>query len=72
MLKTVKNGSGIPVDPPPLFFQNSHILPSYWGERPEGGNSWLEHCNPWLRKCDLVRALKSPFECRDFRRFVFR
>ena len=26
MLKTVKNGSGIRVDPPPLFFQNSHIF----------------------------------------------
>ena len=28
MLKTVKkNGSGVRVDPPPLFFQNSHIFP---------------------------------------------
>ena len=30
MLKTVKNGSGIRVDPPPLFFQNSHIFPFFF------------------------------------------
>ena len=29
MLKTVKNGCGIRVDPPPLFFQNSHIFPFF-------------------------------------------
>ena len=31
MLKTVKNGCGIRVDPPPLFFQNSHIFPFFLG-----------------------------------------
>ena len=31
MLKTVKHGSGIRVDPPPpLFFQNSHIFPFFF------------------------------------------
>ena len=30
MLKTVKNGGGIGVDPP-LFFQNSHIFPFFFG-----------------------------------------
>ena len=29
LLKTVKNGSGIRVDPP-LFFQNSHIFPFFF------------------------------------------
>merc|ERR1719150_2848277 len=33
MLKTVKNGSGIRVDPPPLFFQNSHIFQFFLGGR---------------------------------------
>ena len=31
MLKTVKTGIGIRVDPPPLFFQNSHIFPFFFG-----------------------------------------
>ena len=34
MLKAVKNGSVIPVDPPPLFFQNSHIFPFFSGNIP--------------------------------------
>ena len=34
MLKTVKNGSGIRVAPPPLFFQNSHIFPFFFWQRP--------------------------------------
>ena len=33
MLKTVKNGSGIRVDPP-LFLQNSHIFPFFFGNGP--------------------------------------
>ena len=34
MLKTVKNGSEIRVDPPLFFFQNSHIFPFFFGRRP--------------------------------------
>ena len=34
MLKTVKNGSGILVDPPPVFFQNSHIFRFFLADVP--------------------------------------
>ena len=42
MLKTVKNGCGIRVDPPPLFFQNSPIFPFFfWGSFPyTSGATW--------------------------------
>ena len=51
MLKTVKNGSGIRVDPLPCFFlQNSHIFPFFFGQRPLFGVSffWLFRIGSFL------------------------
>ena len=40
MLKTIKNGSGIRVDPPPVF-QISHIFPFFFGNVPQSQNTYL-------------------------------
>ena len=70
MLKTVKNGSGIRVDPP-LFFQNSHIFPFFWGGSvpkmfvSTGWNQLFILLQIWagLRKLFLVDVEKLPRRC---------
>ena len=47
MLKTVKNGCGIRVDPPPLFFQNSHIFPFFLGG---SFPKFKVNCDPWTEE----------------------